>query len=62
MRDSITVRFQDATHKIASFVRVYEEEEIMARILNPIDMEKLKVEIIDKIKRIAVENNTSESI
>ena len=60
MRRSVTVRFQDVTHKIASVVTIYEEEEIMARILNGINMGKLKKAIIEKIKRIAEENKISE--
>ena len=57
MRDSITVRFQDATHKIASVVRIYEAKEIMRRRFN---IENLKEAIIEKIKEIAKENQISE--
>ena len=57
----INVRFQDVKHKIASVVTLYEEKDIMTRIMHgSYAIGKLKDEIINKIKRIAEENNISE--
>ena len=61
MSDMIKVRFQDVKHKIASVVTLHEEKDFMARLLHGrCNMGQLKDEIIDKIKRIAEENNISE--
>ena len=59
---SLYVRFQDVTNKIASVVQLYENDDIMERIrLGKYgNIETLKTEIIRKIERIALENNTSE--
>ena len=54
----ITVRFRDVTHKITSAVQLFESEDVRVAILGH-DMEMVKKEIIDKIKRIAEESNIS---
>ena len=59
MSDTINVRFRDDTHKITSAVTLYESDDFMTRMLGH-NMEKVKEEIIDKIKRIAEESNISE--
>ena len=57
----INVRFQDVRHKIASVVTLQEEKDIMTRIMQgSYTIGKLKDEIIQKIKKIAEENNMSE--